>query len=284
MHPGAGRGVAARIAGTVASRLRDRVGRLESLVARDPAELRSVLAGRMTGLDALVVVGGDGAAHEAVQFCAGTPTALGLVPAGTGNDLARGLGLPLNPLRAVDVVVDALTTGRRRQVDLGRAGRHWFGTVLCAGFDAAVSNRAYHMAWPRGPRRYDLAVVAELARWRAKPLTVWADDGCVGLDATLVSVGNTPYYGGGIPVCPHASADDGMLDVTVIGRSSRWQLLRMLPSLRTGDHLDAPWVRTFRTREVRLGGNDWPVSADGERLGSLPVRVRCVPRAMTVLH
>jgi diacylglycerol kinase (ATP) len=283
VHPGAGRGRAARIAGTVAARLRDCVGRLDLLVTNDPAEFRTAMSARAGELDVLVVMGGDGTVHEAVQFCAGTPTAVGFIPTGNGNDLARGLGLPLDPLAAADVVVAALRTGRRRRIDLGRAGDTWFTTVLCAGFDANVSARAHRMTWPRGPRRYDLAVLAELASWRAEPLRIRYGTERLDLDAILVAVGNTAWYGGGIPVCPGARPDDGLFDVTVVREAGRRELLRMLPSLRAGRHIGRPFVHTFRTGEIHLSGNDWVTGADGEPVGTVPVSARCVPGALTVL-
>jgi diacylglycerol kinase (ATP) len=267
VHPDSGVGAAARIAGTVAARPREHVDRLELLVGGVPD----------SDLDLLVVLGGDGAAHQAVQFCAGTGTALGLVPAGNGNDLARALNVPLDSHQALDALLAGLHSGRRRCIDLGKAGDTWFATVLCAGFDAGVSLRAARLRWPTGPRRYGVAVLAELARFEAKPVVVCTETERFELDATLVAVGNTACYGGGVPICPAARPDDGLFDVTVVGRSSRRDLVRLLPSLRTGAHLRNPAVHTFRAREVRLDGDDWPVSADGEGVGSVPVSVRCMP-------
>ncbi|SFQ55590.1 diacylglycerol kinase (ATP) [Amycolatopsis arida] len=284
VHPDSGRGAAARIAGTVADRLRAGVDRLDLLVANTVAESRELMAGaHADGLDVLVVLGGDGAAHQAVQFCAATGVTLGLVPSGTGNDLARALNVPADPLTAVDAAVDALRHGRRRRIDLGQVGGSWFGTVLCAGFDACVTERANRLRWPAGPRRYDVAILAELAGFRARPVVVHTAGDRLELDATLVAAGNTAWYGGGVPICPDAQADDGLLDVTVVGRASRRELLRMLPSLRGGRHVDHPAVRTLRARELHLVGPDWPVFADGEPLGRLPSTVRCVPGALTVL-
>ncbi|MBK1782957.1 diacylglycerol/lipid kinase family protein [Prauserella cavernicola] len=284
VHPDSGKGAAARIAGTVAARLRDHVERLD-LVAANTVEQSRLLMDRShsDGLDALVVLGGDGAAHQAVQFCARTGVALGLVPCGTGNDLARALGVPTDPIDAVDAVAAALREGRRRRLDLGTVGDTWFATVLCAGFDAAVNERANRMRWPRGPRRYDLAILAELASFRARTLVVDSDTGRVELPAVLVAVGNTRYYGGGVPICPEADPEDGLFDVTVVGEATRRELVRMLPSLRTGAHLDHPAVTTLRARRLTLSGGDWPVYADGESLGRLPVSVSCVPRALAVL-
>ncbi|MFC4003384.1 diacylglycerol/lipid kinase family protein [Prauserella oleivorans] len=284
VHPDSGMGAAARIAGTVAHRLRRHVDRLDLLAANTVEHYRALLAeSRAAGLDVLVVVGGDGAAHQAVQFCAGTDIALGVVPAGTGNDLARALGMPADPLTAVDAVVAGLRQGRTHRIDLGRAGDTWFSTVLCAGFDAAVNERANRWRYPRGPRRYDLAILAELASFRSREVCIRTEAGVHELRATLVAVGNTAWYGGGVPICPDARPDDGVFDVTVVGQATRRELIRMLPSLRSGRHLDHPAVTTLRAREVSLSGIGWPAYADGEPLGTLPVSVNCVPRALAVL-
>ncbi len=265
------------MAGSTAAALRPHVSSLTQLVAHDAAgTLAMARAAVADGVDLLVVLGGDGAAHLGIQACAGTSTALGIVPAGTGNDLAAAIGS-----QSVEDVVH----GSRKTLDLGRLSTgQWFATVLCAGFDSAVNERANAMRWPAGPRRYDLAILAELASLRSAPLVITTESETFELDATLVAVGNTPNYGGGIPVCPAADASDGLFDVTVVEGGSRTMLVRMLPTLRTGKHTEHPAVRTFRAREVSLtGGNGWIAYADGERQEALPVSVRTVPGALTVV-
>lgn len=286
VSPAAGRGVAARIAGTVAQRLRDSVDRLDTLVADSAAGSAALAKDAVAaGVDVLVVLGGDGLAHTAVQACAGSTTALAVIPAGTGNDLARALAAPADPLAATLLTADALRVRRTRRIDLGRvAGGSWFATVLCAGFDSAVSERVNALRWPSGPRRYDLAILTELTRLKAKPLVVETDDTTLRLDATMVSVGNSRFYGGGIPICPDAELDDGLFDVTVVGATHRRDLLRILPRLRTGRHVEHSSVTTLRARSVRLSGlNHWVAYADGERQARLPLTIRCEPAALTVL-
>ncbi|CCH30507.1 YegS/Rv2252/BmrU family lipid kinase [Actinosynnema sp. NPDC047251] len=278
--PTSGKGRAARLAGTVAARLRTAVDSLDLHVAGS-AEGTADLARQAVddGVDVLVVLGGDGGAHLGVQACAGTSTALAVVPAGTGNDLATALGTT-----SVDDVVRALHEGRTRPLDLGRLGDGtWFATVLCAGFDSAVNERANGMRWPAGPRRYDLAILAELATLRPEPLVVATENGRLELDALLVAVGNTGSYGGGIPVCPDADDADGLFDITVVAAAPRRTLLRMLPTLRTGRHVDHPAVRTLRAKSVTLSGPGWVGYADGERLHALPLEVSCRPAALTVV-
>jgi diacylglycerol kinase (ATP) len=232
------------------------------------------------GVDVLVVLGGDGGAHLGVQACAESGTAFAVVPAGTGNDLAAALGMT-----CVEDVVAGLRGGVRRPFDLGRVSNGaWFATVLCAGFDSAVNERANAMRWPAGPRRYDLAILAEMVALRAWPLVVETEHGVEELDATLVAVGNTTSYGGGIPVCPAADPADGLFDVTVLTAVSRTALVRMLPTLRTGHHVDHGAVRTLRAKSVRLAGdNGWVGYADGERIVELPLSVECRSGALTVV-
>lgn len=286
VHPASGHGAAGRVADAVAGRLRTVVDELTVVSASTVEESHALmLRARDAGLDLVAVLGGDGSAHQGVQFCAEHGVALAVVPAGTGNDLVRALGGPGEPLAAADALVDALARGATRKLDLGRVdGGPWFATVLCAGFDSAVNERVNRMRWPHGRRRYDLAIVAELAALRPRRLVADTEEGRVELDAVLVAVGNTPYYGGGIPVCPDADPADGLFDVTVVGDASRLDLLRILPTLRTGKHTAHPAVRTLRARRIALGGdNDWIAYADGERMRPLPVAVECVPAALTVI-
>lgn len=289
VHPASGVGRAGRIAGTVAERLRGVVDDLVIVAASTVEESRRLMdQAHGVTLDLLVVVGGDGSAHQGVQFCAETGVALAVVPAGTGNDLARTLGAPKDPLEATDALIAAIRAGQPTKIDLGRvAGGPWFAGVLCAGFDSAVNERANRMRWPAGPRRYDLAILAELARLRSGRLTVVEDSGRAELDATQIAIGNIPYYGGGVPICPSADPTDGLFDITLVGRAGRLDLLKMLPGLRTGRHVEHPLVTTSRAREVRIGGEDggangWVAYADGERIGPLPVEVSCVPGALTI--
>ncbi|PPK71042.1 YegS/Rv2252/BmrU family lipid kinase [Actinokineospora auranticolor] len=286
VHPGSGHGAAARAAAEVEARIREVADHLTVVAADTVAEARSLMVrARDTGLDVLVVLGGDGSVHQGVQFCADHDVALAVVPAGTGNDLARALGGPVEPLAAADAVAAAIASGARRRIDLGRvAGGPWFASVLCAGFDSAVNERVNRMRWPHGRRRYDLAIVAELARLRPRELGVETETERLELEATMVAVGNTRFYGGGIPVCPSADPADGFLDVTLVERASRLDLLRILPTLRTGDHVRHRFVRTLRARRVELGpDNGWVAYADGDRIGPLPAAVDCVPGAVELI-
>jgi diacylglycerol kinase (ATP) len=241
------------------------------------------------GIGALVAVGGDGTVHLGLQAVAGTPVSFGVIPAGTGNDFAAGTGVPMNPLTAATAVAAALRTGRTHAVDLARmtgadGEPRWFGAVLAAGFDAVVNERANRMRWPRGPRRYDLAIVLEMTRLRPRHYALELDGVDRSFTGVLVAVGNCPSYGGGLRICPAADPADGLLDVVVAGPLSRAALARLKPRLRRGTHITDPRVRSYRARQVKIAANDIIGYADGERIGPLPLTVGCVGGAVRLLR
>ena len=286
VNPHSGHGAATRVAGTVASMLRAAVPELVAMVTADAAATSRVAAEAVErGDDVLAVLGGDGTAHVAAQAVAGTATALAVLPTGSGNDLATALSIPADPVQAARHITQALRTGQRRRIDLGRIeGAVAFTTVLCTGFDAAVNKRANAMRWPPGPRRYELAVLAEVAALTPRPVRVRTKTTEVELEAILVAVGNGSCYGGGLRICPDATLTDGLLDVIVIAAVSRRRLLKVFPALRTGGHVHEPEVTVLRAETVRIDGEPgWPVYADGEPQDTLPVTVHCEPGALTVV-
>src|SRR3954467_11870816 len=166
--------------------------------------------------------------------------------------LAVALGTPSAPAAAARAAAVDLLAGRARDVDAGRTGDRWWSTVLCCGFDSAVTDRANRLRWPRGRRRYAVAVLAELARLRPRELTLVLDGEERTLPVTLVAVGNTSWYGGGMKVCPGADPADGLFDVTVVGAISRLDLIRTKPLLTAGTHVDNPAVTVHRASRVEL--------------------------------
>jgi diacylglycerol kinase (ATP) len=244
---------------------------------------RQAAAAVEAGTGAVVAIGGDGAAHAGLQAVAGTTTPLAVVPAGTGNDLALALGIPRDPAAAAQAAAADLLAGRVRTLDAGRTGARWWATVLCCGFDSAVTDRAGRLRWPRGPRRYDVAILAELARLRPRELTLVLDGVTRTLPVTLVAVGNTPWYGGGMRVCPGADPADGLFDVTVVGPISRRELVRTRPRLTAGSHVEHPAVTVHRAARVELAGEGLTTSADGEPVAPLPAVAVCVPGALSVV-
>lgn len=280
-NPTAGKGRGARFRDVALARLRGAGHAVRNLAGRDASEAQDLAHQAVAdGVDALVVVGGDGMAHLAVQAVAGTGVPLGLIPAGTGNDVARYFGVPRkDPAAAADLVL----AGRTRTVDLARSGTQHFVTVLAAGFDAIVNERANAMTWPKGQMRYNIATLAELRTFRPIPYTLDLDGQSRTLEAMLVAVGNGPSFGGGLRITEGAVLDDGLLDVVIIKPMTKAGLVRTYPKLFKGTHTTHPQYEHHRVRRVTVAAPGIVSYADGERFGPLPLTVECAPGALTVL-
>jgi diacylglycerol kinase (ATP) len=280
-NPTAGKGKGARVSGAVAPRLRDAVFAVRERAGRDADEALDLAHQCVAdGVETLAVVGGDGMVHLAVQALAGSDTRLGLVPAGTGNDVARYLDLPR---KSVHAATDILIGGHERTIDLARVGAKYFVTVLAAGFDAKVNERANQMTWPRGQMRYNLATIAELRTFRPIPYVVELDGEEHRFEAMMVAVGNGPSFGGGLRITEGALLDDGLLDVVVILPMSKTSLVRTYPKLFKGTHVLHPEYRHYPARTVTIAAPGVVAYADGERIGALPLTVEVVPQALRVL-
>jgi diacylglycerol kinase (ATP) len=286
VNPTSGKGRGARIGAEVAARLVAQGHEVVDCSDETAAAARDrALAAVASGLDVLAVTGGDGMVNLGVNLTAGTDTALGIVAAGTGNDIARGLGLPVHdPAAAADVIgagdVRRIDAAR---VDEGRADHRWFAGVLGAGFDSLVNERANHWNWPRGRMRYNLAIARELPVFTPIPYVIEVDGVRQETEAMLVAIGNGPSYGGGMMVCPDAKFDDGELDVLVLHKISIPAFLRVFPTVFSGAHVRHPAVEIRRGRRVRLEAQGIVGYADGERFAPLPLTAEAVPGALRVM-
>ncbi|MEU1472727.1 diacylglycerol kinase [Streptomyces sp. NPDC005761] len=286
VNPTAGRGRGAHAAQPAASALRDAGFSVRTVLGEDADDaLRRAREAVAGGTGALIAVGGDGMMSLALQAVAGTLTPLGVVAVGTGNDFARALGMPIrDPAAAGRLAAEALKCGAVREIDLGRAGERWFGSVLASGFDSRVNDRGNRMRWVGGRFKYDLAILAELAAFKPITYRVSTDGGpSREIEATLIAVGNGSTYGGGMRICADAVMDDGLFDVTVVGDCSRTTLLKVFPKVYKGTHLGHPAVTVHRVSSITLEAAGVTAYADGEPLGALPLTATCVPGAVRVL-
>jgi diacylglycerol kinase (ATP) len=280
-NPVAGKGKGGRVREQALARLRGGGLVVRDLQGRDADEALDLARQCVAdGVEALVVCGGDGMVHLAVQAVATTTTALGIIPAGTGNDVARYFDLPRSDPEAA---ADRVIAGRTRTVDLARSGSRYFVTVLAAGFDAIVNERANRMTWPKGQMRYNLATLAELRVFEPLPYILQIDGRQLELEAMLVAVGNGPSFGGGLRITEGALLDDGMLDVVIIKPMSKVGLIRTYPKLFKGTHVTHPQYEHHLARSVTIAAPGIVSYADGERFGALPLTVECAAGALTVL-
>ena len=280
-NPTAGKGRGARARDAALPRLRAAGFVVRNLEGRDADEALDLARQCVTdGVEALVVCGGDGMVHIGAQAVANTPTHLGIIPAGTGNDVARYFDIPRrDPLAAADRVIASHT----RRIDLARSGSKYYVTVLAAGFDAVVNERANRMSWPRGQMRYNLATLAELRTFEPLPYALELDGRSLRLDAMLVAVGNGASFGGGLRITEGASLDDGLLDVVIIKPMSKPGLVRTYPKLFKGTHVTHPQYEHHLVRTVTVAAPGIVSYADGERFGALPLTIEAAPGALSVL-
>ncbi|WP_193104537.1 diacylglycerol kinase family protein [Brachybacterium sp. FME24] len=247
-------------------------------------------------LTALVVVGGDGTVSLGAEIVAGTPVRLGIVPAGSGNDFARALGLPLNdpeestrallhalsrPVVAIDAIEITAAAGGNapphRSIALGNVN---------LGFDALVNARANTSR--RGPTfRYTTAVLRELPAFHPLPYWIEVDGGQrQDLDATLVTLSNSGFFGGGMNIAPQARLDDGSLELITLEKVGRAELLRFFPRVFRGTHTTVDGFTIRPVREVTVGlrhGRAVRSYADGEARSLLPLTARILPGAVRLL-
>jgi diacylglycerol kinase (ATP) len=294
INPSASFGKSRAVGPTVVARLRALGHSVTALEEPTFARLKAVATTAVSaGPDALVVVGGDGMVSLGVNLLATRTVPLGIIPSGTGNDMARGLGIPVGDTdAAIDALVAALArpsraidAGRIRHTDdaTGEPRTTWFASVLSAGFDAIVNERANSLRRPRGKSRYLVALAIELARLRPIRYRLVLDGVETVTDAALIAVGNNVSIGGGMRVTPDAVIDDGLFDVLVVTPLSRLAFLRVFPRVFAGTHLSDRRVTVHRARTVRIEADSVAAYADGERVSSLPVDVEIVPGALHVL-
>lgn len=236
--------------------------------------------------DALLVMGGDGMMHLGLNAAAETDIPLGLIPAGSGNDFCRGLGVPLNPLAAARVVA----AGKVSKVDLtevrgnlaGGAERRFVGAIVSTGFDGRVNHRANNIRFNLGSLSYAYATLAELSVFEPLSYRLVIDGKPRSLPAMFVAIGNTGVFGGGMRGCPTADPTDGLLDLTIVHPVSRLTLLRLLPRMYDAKYVRDPAVELVRAKEVVVDGDGLYGMADGEELGEVPLQLRSVPGVLNV--
>lgn len=286
LNPVAGGGRAGRLAGWVSERLAARPdARFE--VTRRAGHAEELAAGAAGHHDRVVAVGGDGTIQEVMNgLVNGEPGAsIGIVPVGSGNDLARSLGLPRDPAAAWTVALGSAERSLDLALATGGDGRtRWFGSAGGIGFDAQVAAAmATRSGWQRGQAGYLLTTLAELRRFSNRRIELVIDGVPRETRALFVAIANGEYYGGGMRIAPGASVDDGMLDLCIVGDVSRLTALRQLVNLYRGTHVDHPQVEMAHGHTIEVDGDPGTLThLDGEPFGSLPLSVRLRPAAIRV--
>jgi len=227
-----------------------------------------------------VVISGDGLVGAIGGAMAGSETPLGIIPGGRGNDLARVLGIPDDPVEAVAVIV----AGETRRIDVGEANGERFLGIVSIGFDSEANRLANETGFLRGSLVYAYAALRTLLSWKPGRFTVRVDDERIRFTGYSVSVANNSAFGGGMYVAPDAELDDGEFDIVTVGEVGKLRFVGNLPKVFKGTHVNEDEVRVFRASHLELSASrPFPVYADGEHLTDLPASLRVLPRALSVL-
>ncbi|MCW2992057.1 MAG: diacylglycerol kinase family lipid kinase [Solirubrobacterales bacterium] len=282
VNPSAGGGKAARVLPAVEAELRRlgvafRTATTKSL--EHAVELTREAAGRG---EAVVTLSGDGLIGAVVGVLRDVPDALlGVLPGGRGNDFARVVGIPLEPVPACAVLVD----GEVRDLDIGEVDGRSFIGIASLGFDSVANKLANDGPSWLGSQVYTYAALRALATWKPATFTTEADGVTRTVRGWSVGAANSKAYGGGMYAAPDAELDDGLLDIVSCKEcSKRHFLFGILPKIFKGTIAEDPGVEVFRTASVRVSADrPFTVYADGDPIGELPVTIRAVPRALKVL-
>ena len=257
-----------------------REGGLDLVEPEANPDCSETIARHAASVDLVVLGGGDGTMNAAAAGLVQTKLPFGILPLGTANDLARSLGLPLEPEAAAAVI----PTAPEKAIDLGWVNGHHYFNVASIGFSADLAGELTADAKKKwGTLGYAIAAFRLLRR--ARPFTVTIEhDGTVEKVTTIqASVGNGRHYGGGMTVQEDATVDDGKLDFYSLEVDHWWRLIALLPALRRGTHGQAEDVRAFETVELKLSTRKpRAVNTDGELTTWTPAHFKVIPKAVRV--
>jgi diacylglycerol kinase (ATP) len=288
VNPVAGGNRGAQVGAEVMSLLTQSEHSVNNLSGANISEARSNIESAMASksVDAIVFVGGDGMAHLGTNLCAGKGIPIALVPAGTGNDAAVMLGMPLaDTAQSVRLILAGLIAPKKIDaVKIGHGGTAtWALGAASAGFDALANARANAISWPKGPMRYYVAMLLELAKFKPIRYQSVIDGTPRDFEAMLCVVSNTGVFGGGMLVVPDASVTDGTLDVLLVKKMSRFKFVTIFPKVYKGTHVTDKDVEILRASKVSIKAAEMPIYSDGEYVGQAPFEAEVVPGALLVV-
>jgi YegS/Rv2252/BmrU family lipid kinase len=228
-----------------------------------------------------VAFGGDGIVGAVAGALAGGQGVLGVLPGGRGNDFARVLGIPQDPVAACEI----LRTGVVRSLDLGAVGERTFIGIASVGFDSEANRIANETRLIGGSLVYAYGALRALMGWHPARFEVTIDGGPpISMTGYTVAVANSKAYGGGMYLAPDAALDDGLFDVVMTADTPRLRFLRLLPTVFKGEHIKQPGVAVLRGAEVHVSADrPFTMYADGDPIGELPATIRVLPAAIRVI-
>lgn len=227
-----------------------------------------------------VVMSGDGLIGAVGGALAGVDTRFGVIPAGRGNDLARGLGIPTDPVDAVD----CLLAGHTRKIDVGDANGKRFLGIASFGFDSEANRIANEAKLLKGGLVYAYAALRALLAWKPARFTLTEAGRQTKVTGYTVAVANNGFYGGGMNMAPDAVVDDGKLDVITIGEVGKFRFLANLPKVFKGTHVNEDVITSRQVTSIEVNADrPFTVYGDGDPITELPAKIRVIPAALDII-
>jgi YegS/Rv2252/BmrU family lipid kinase len=281
VNPSAGGGRAARVLPDVQDALTRLGVEHRTELTRDLKHARELARACAEAGEQVVTLSGDGLVGCVVGALREVPgSVLGVLPGGRGNDFARVLGIPLEPVAACEVIAH----GVERDLDIGDVEGASFIGIASAGFDSDANRIANEAPSWMGQGVYAYAALRALIAWKPARFDLVLDGRPHSFTGYSIAAANSRAYGGGMFLAPDAELDDGLLDVVISARASKLAFLRALPKVFKGEHVNEASVTILRAREVRMSAErPFVLYADGDPIGQLPTVVRAVPAAVRVL-
>lgn len=258
----------------------------QNLSASSAEEAKHLATKSAAELSGIVAIGGDGTSQLGVNIAMETKLPLGLVPAGSGNDQVRELGLALNdPSGAAYNIAEGLKNPRKVDVMWVETSyrKFWSFGSISAGFDALCAERANGLKWPKGPNSYVAAMLLELPKFKPIRYRLVADGVERQFKAMLCGVANVKNFGGGMRISPNSEMTDGQLEVFILHEVSRPKLLKIFPTVYKGEHINFKEVEIFKAKEIRIENDGFPMTCDGEIIGPAPFSVKIHPSGLSLL-
>lgn len=280
-NPAGGRGRVRRHIRDVEEQLRRAGASLDVEASSSPEHLTRIAAeSSRAGYDRVAICGGDGTLHFAAREFDLIRGTMALIPLGSGDDFARVVGIP----RAIRESCQTAMRGRVREVDVAVANGLRYLGVAGFGFDSEVARFANRVHFLKGSAVYLYSIFRVLPQFTPHRVTITMNGQRRSEEIMFAAVGNSRQYGGGIRITPDAKIDDGLLDLCIVHRTSRAQLLATLPRAYTGSHVKKPFVEMGRGKEFSFESErPMDVFADGEYLTQTPVRFALAPEKLRIV-
>jgi len=234
------------------------------------------------GFTNFIGVGGDGTIHYMANILAGTDKNLGVIPTGSGNDIAVNLGLPSDIKSCCRII----KKGATKRLDLGLINdKYYYLCIAGSGFDSQVNDLANNTRLPvKGPAKYSYSVYKTLITFKSKKFFMDYDNNQREFFGMMITASNMPSYGGGMRITPDADPEDGLLDICIIKRMSKLHFVKVFPKVYEGKHIEDSNVEIFRTSYLKLDSEyRFSVFADGEYICKLPASFKMVPKKLNFI-